>query len=81
MEQVIIDIIGWIGAIIYLIAYGMVSAKKVEADSWTYQGMNMFAGILLITNNFYLRAYPSTALNTVWVAIAIVTLGRKYWAK
>jgi hypothetical protein len=81
MERIIIDTIGWIGAVTYLIAYGMVSAKKVEADSWTYQGMNMFAGSLLIINNFYLRAYPSTALNTVWVGIAILTLGRKFWTK
>jgi hypothetical protein len=81
MERIIIDSIGWIGAVTYLIAYGMVSAKKVEADSWAYQGMNMFAGTLLIINNFYLRAYPSTALNTVWVGIAILTLGRKFWAK
>ena len=81
MERIIIDTIGWIGAVTYLIAYGMVSAKKLEADSWAYQGMNMFAGTLLIINNFYLRAYPSTALNTVWVGIAILTLGRKFWTK
>ena len=81
MERNLIDTVGWIGAVTYLIAYGMVSAKKVEADSWAYQGMNMFAGTLLIINNFYLRAYPSTALNTVWVGIALVTLGRKYLVK
>lgn len=77
MEKTIIDVIGWTGTILYLIAYGLVSAKKVEADSWTYQGMNFVAGTMLIINTLYLQAYPSVGLNIAWVGIAVVTLGRK----
>lgn len=79
MERIIIDILGWAGAILYLIAYGLISIKKVEGDSWLYQGLNIFAGIFLIVNTFYLRAYPSAGLNVVWVGIAVLTLGRKAW--
>jgi len=74
-----INIIGWLGTILYLVAYGLVSAKKAEGDSWLYQGLNMIAGALLIINTIYLRAYPSAGLNIAWVGIAIVTLGRKVW--
>jgi hypothetical protein len=77
MEKTIIDILGWAGTVLYLIAYGMVSAKKVEADSWVYQGINFVAGSLLIINTLYLQAYPSVGLNVAWVGIAVVTLGRK----
>lgn len=76
-----INIIGWIGTVLYLIAYGMVSLKKVEGDSWLYQGLNFIAGILLIINTMYLRAYPSAGLNIAWVAIAVLTLGQKVWKK
>jgi hypothetical protein len=81
MEQIIIDILGWSGAILFLIAYGLVSLKKVESDSWLYQGMNFIAGIFLIINTIYLRAYPSAGLNIAWVGIAFLTLGRKVWKK
>lgn len=81
MERNIIDILGWMGAIRYLIAHGLISAKKVEGDSWWYQGLNVIAGTLLIINTFYLRAYPSASLNIAWVGIAVATLGRKYWIK
>jgi hypothetical protein len=81
MERIIIDVIGWTGTILYLIAYGLVSAKKVEADSWAYQGMNFAAGTMLIINTLYLQAYPSVGLNVAWVGIAVVTLGRKVWGK
>lgn len=74
-----INILGWVGTIVYLIAYGLVSAKKTEGDSWLYQGLNMIAGVLLVINTIYLRAYPSAGLNIAWVGIAIVTLGRKAW--
>lgn len=81
MEKIIIDILGWAGTILYLIAYGLVSAKKAEGNSWLYQGLNLFAGALLIVNTLYLRAYPSAGLNIAWVGIAVVTLGRKFWGK
>lgn len=77
MECTLIDIIGWTGTILYLLAYGLVSAKKVESDSWAYQGMNLIAGTMLIINTLYLRAYPSVGLNIAWVGIAIVTLANK----
>jgi hypothetical protein len=77
MERTLIDIIGWTGTILYLLAYGLVSAKKVESDSWAYQGMNLIAGIMLIINTLYLQAYPSVGLNVAWVGIAAVTLANK----
>lgn len=77
MERTLIDIIGWTGTILYLLAYGLVSAKKVESDSWAYQGMNLVAGTMLIINTLYLRAYPSVGLNIAWVGIAVVTLANK----
>jgi hypothetical protein len=67
MEKTIMDILGWLGAILYLVAYGLVSAKKVESDSWMYQGLNILAGTMLIINTYYLRAYPSAGLNVAWV--------------
>lgn len=81
MERILIDIIGWTGTILYLAAYGLVSAKKAEADSWTYQGMNFAAGTMLIVNTLYLEAYPSVGLNVVWVGIAAATLGKKILQK
>jgi uncharacterized membrane protein len=81
MERTIIDILGWIGTILFLIAYALVSAKKVESDSWLYQGMNLIAGLFLIINTIYLRAYPSAGLNIAWVGIAFTTLGRKVWMR
>lgn len=76
--RILINILGWAGAILFLIAYALVSLKKVEVDSLLYQGINILAGILLIINTLYLHAYPSLVMNTAWIGIAVVTLARKY---
>ncbi len=74
----LIDILGWTGSILYLLAYALVSAKKTEGDSVLYQGINIFAGSLLVIYTVALGAYATTGLNAVWVAIGFLTLGRKW---
>ena len=76
--HILVDILGWVGTILYLVAYALVSMKKVEGDSVLYQGMNIAAGTLLVINTLYLRAYPSAGLNVAWIGIGMVTLGRKW---
>jgi len=77
-SRLLIEILGWTGSILYLVAYVLVSAKKTEGYSLLYQSMNLFAGIFLVIYTLYLGAYATTGLNAVWVAIGLFTLGRKW---
>ncbi len=74
----VLNILGWTGSILYLVAYGLVSMKKTQGDSLLYQGMNIVAGTLLVIYSFALGAYATIGLNAVWVAIGLITLGRKW---
>ena len=76
--KLIVDVLGWIGSILYLVAYALVSMKKTQGDSILYQGMNIFAGILLVIYSLSLGAFATTGLNAVWVAIGLFTLGHKW---
>ncbi|HXQ33419.1 MAG TPA: hypothetical protein VN843_05305 [Anaerolineales bacterium] len=76
--NLLIDILGWTGSVLYLLAYALVSMKKTEGDSLLYQGINIFAGTLLVIYTLYLGAYATTGLNAVWVVIGLLTLGRKW---
>ena len=62
----------------YLLAYALVSLKKVEGDSLLYQGINIVAGVFLVIYTFSLEAFATTGLNAVWVTIGLFTLGRKW---
>ena len=76
--SLIVNILGWTGSSLYLLAYALVSLKKTEGDSNLYQGMNIIAGVLLVIYTLALGAFATTGLNAAWVAIGLFTLGRKW---
>jgi len=75
--NLLIEILGWTGSILYLLAYALVSLKKTDGDSILYQGLNIIAGVLLVVYTLSLEAYAATGLNAVWVAIGLFTVRRK----
>jgi hypothetical protein len=77
-SSLILNIVGWTGSILYLLAYALVSMKKTQGDSLLYQGMNIVAGTLLVIYSIALSAYATIGLNAVWVAIGLFTLGRRW---
>ncbi len=74
--RLIVDLVGWAGALVLLTAYALVSTKKVQGDAKSYQLLNLFGGAFLIVNTLYYGAYPSSLVNLVWVTIALITIGR-----
>jgi uncharacterized membrane protein YuzA (DUF378 family) len=77
-STLILNIFGWTGSILYLLAYALVSMKKTQGDSLLYQSMNIVAGTLVVVYSIALSAYATIGLNAVWVAIGLFTLGRKW---
>ena len=76
------DAIGWVGAAALLVAYAMVSHKKLEGDSATYQLLNVSGSLLLAANTIFYGSYPSTFVNLIWAGIAVFAIAtRKICAK
>lgn len=72
----ILEIIGWLGTGLILIAYFLVSIKKIEPTSKTYQLLNLFGAIGVGVNSLVHRAIPSVGINLAWMLIAICALIR-----
>jgi len=75
--KITVDLIGWLGAGLLLLAYAMVSFKKLRVDGGGYQLLNALGSCCLIINTAYYRAYPSSFVNLIWILIATVALIRK----
>ena len=75
--ELTIDVLGWCGALIVLLAYALVSTRRVEGDSLRYQFLNVAGASLLLANTAYMGAYPSSFVNAVWIGIAIFALCRR----
>ncbi len=57
-----------------LIAYYLISSKRVEARSTLYQVFNLIGAIGIVINALYHRAFPPLALNCIWAVIAFWAL-------
>jgi hypothetical protein len=77
--SIFIDAIGWIGAALVLIAYGLLSIRWMDGNSFSYQALNVTGAVMLVVNSYYLGAYPSVGVNAAWVGIAALTLFRDWW--
>ena len=76
-----IEAAGWIGALLILCAYFLISSGRLTARSPLFQAMNLVGAAGFIVNGAYHGALPNAALNVVWMLIAGVMLWRIRTAK
>ena len=75
MDQFIFDIIGWVGMILVLVAYLLLSFNKIK-NGYTYQILNFLAGVLMAIGLFPKNAWFSFTLQIVWAIIAVIAIIR-----
>ena len=59
-----------------LAAYFLLTAERLTARDPAYQWMNVVGAAGFIVNSGWNGAYPSAALNVIWVGIGLVALIR-----
>lgn len=69
----IFDILGWIGMVLVLLAYILLSTNKIS-NGKLYQVLNLVAALLMAIGLFPTKAWFSFALQVVWALIAVISL-------
>jgi uncharacterized membrane protein YhaH (DUF805 family) len=77
-SEKISNFFGWIGLILILLAYFLVSYKFILGDSLFYQIINLFGSIFLFYNSCYVKSKPLMALQFAWAVIAIIAIIKIY---
>ena len=72
--ELTIDILGWLGTGMLVLAYILVSLKRVHGQTPLYQLLNLFGSILLGINSYYHGAMPSAGINIIWIGIGLWAL-------
>ena len=68
----IFDIFGWIGMILVLLAYWLLSANKIK-NGKTYQLLNFIAATFMAIGLYPTKAWFSFALQIIWALIAVIS--------
>jgi Trk-type K+ transport system membrane component len=76
--EILIQPAGWIGTVLIVVAYYLISNKKVDSESKVYQAMNLFGALGVGVNVLRQEAWTTVALQVAWGIIAIFALIKIY---
>jgi hypothetical protein len=74
--QILIDVLGWFGAALLVLAYGLVTARQLRPTGGVFQSLNLVGSLALMVNAASYSAWPSAALNLVWFSIGLISVVR-----
>jgi hypothetical protein len=74
--ELLVEVLGWVGFVLVLGAYGLLSLGKLDSKSAVYQWMNVIGAAGFIVNTFWNGAIPSASLNVIWMGIGLFALWR-----
>lgn len=69
------DMMGWLGTFFYILAYLLLTLRKIKSHQKIYHLMNVFGALGLIANALHLRDMPSLVVNIVWLGIGLLAIG------
>ncbi len=72
--DIFMEVVGWIGGTLILVGYFLLTNGKLDAKSPTYQWLNVVGAVGFIANSGWNGAWPSAALNVIWVGIGVFAL-------
>ena len=67
------DVIGWIGMVLVLLAYMLLSTNKIK-NGLLYQLLNLVAGICMAIGLYPKNAWFSFTLQVIWSIVAVVAI-------
>jgi hypothetical protein len=70
----IFEIIGWLGAVLFISAYFLLSIDKLKSNKIPYQLMNILGGLCLVINSYNLSDAPNFILNLIWICIGFMAV-------
>jgi hypothetical protein len=69
--DLLIEVFGWVGALLVLVAYYLISHNKVTSEDLSFQMLNILGAVCLIIYTYSREAYASVLVNTIWVLIGL----------
>src|SRR5262249_34376961 len=74
----LIDAIGWVGALNVLIAYVLLLRHRTSADGHVYLTLNFLGSGCLAVSTSVAHAWSSAAVNLIWLVMGVAPLVRAW---
>ena len=70
LEEIWPEIIGFSGAILFLISYALLQTGKMKADSFSYSFVNLLAASMILISLMYSWNFPAVFIETAWIIVS-----------
>jgi hypothetical protein len=74
--EIAVEVAGWSGAALILLAYILLSTRRLTGESPAYHWINLAGAIGFIINGWWHGAIPNAVMNVIWAAVAVYSLMR-----
>lgn len=76
MMPQLLTAIGFLGVIIVLLAYALLTVGKLKGDDWRYPVLNIVGTLGIVASLFAQFNLPSMVTQLMWIAVSIIGLMR-----
>ncbi|TDQ06706.1 CBU_0592 family membrane protein [Pedobacter metabolipauper] len=77
MQQIIITSIGWLGVALCTLGYLLLTMRKIDAESLSFQLLNIIGGLCLVATAVDSNDIPNAAANILWMFIGVYAVARQ----
>lgn len=67
---------GWLGVIVIVLAYALLSFSLLKSTDFLYQLLNGLGALGIVLEAIYKKDYQPAVLNIIWLIIALVAILR-----
>lgn len=76
MMPQLLTAIGFLGVVLVLLAYALLTTGKLQSDNWRYPVLNILGTLGIIASLFAQFNLPSMVTQLMWIAVSIIGLMR-----
>jgi hypothetical protein len=76
------DIVGFVGAAIFVVTYFANQQRWLSSEDWRYPFLNLIGAVLILVSLVFEWNYPSVVIEVFWALISVygIARSRREWA-
>ena len=67
-------LIGWAGALFYILGYFLLSIDYLKSDGTTFHVLNILGGVCLVVYAVFTKDVPNFFVNALWALIGVYSV-------
>lgn len=77
MYTAVTDALGWMGSMLFILGYYLVSSGRIDGEDWVFNLISLLSALLLLLYSFIIADMPFIVVNGTWAVLTVFALARR----